>query len=242
MRKRLFIAVLLVVATAALASSTRQDGPQNEQQELVQLAQRRFKAFFEGDAATYRQIVAKDAVFAYSNGRVLNYTEALRELEPLAKPGSFDFHYEDIQFRDLGGGAMLLYRLVFNGPEGAYEGWESDTFAHRDQGWVLVAVHGTTIPYPNRANLSVEPKLLDEYVGRYAGPQDAYYEITRQGNQLFGQRSGFPKVPWSAESSDIFYVPSDPYASRVFMRDARGRISKLVRIEVTGNTVWTRMK
>src|SRR3954470_1680474 len=87
----------------------------SREKEFVKLARQRFQAFFDGDRATYQRLVARDVIFAYSNGRTLNYTDAMKELAPLAKPGTFSFHYEDVQFRDLGQCALLVYRLVFRG-------------------------------------------------------------------------------------------------------------------------------
>ena len=208
--------------------------------EIVRLSQQRFQAFFDGDRATYGRMVAKDAIFAYSNGRTLDYAQAMKELTPLAKPGSYKFHYEDVEFRDFGETVLLMYRLVFRGPEGEYQGVTTDLFERRNGGWQLVALHGTTIPYPNRLRAAVDPRLLDEYVGRYEGASGAYYDISREGNQLMGQRNGFARVPWLAESNEVFYVPSDPTASRVFLRDSRGKVSKIIRVDVDGDTVWQR--
>lgn len=245
MLRVIYVAFFLVTAGWTCAQSRAGASSSDRQRELVQLAQQRFKAFWEGDKTVYEQLVAKDAVFAYSNGRTLNYTEAMSELAPLGEPGTYSFHYEDIKFLDFGDSALLVYRLVFHGPpgvEGDYQGVESDTFTRLGGTWKLIAVHGTTIPYPKRLSASVDPKLLDEYVGRYESAPDLYYDITHEGNQLMGQRKGFQKVPWLAESSDIFYVASDPTATRVFMRDPNGDVSKLVRVDVQGNTEWRRVK
>jgi hypothetical protein len=239
------IAILTITAAWSFAQTRTTTASMDGQNQFVQLAQRRFKAFFEGDKAAYEQLVAKGAVFAYSNGRTLNYDQATSELAPLAKAGTYSFHYEDVQFRDFGESTLLVYRLILHGPPevgGDYQGLESDTFAQIDGVWKLIAVHGTTIPYPNRMSVSVDPRLLDEYVGRYQNAPGTYYDISRNGNQLVGQRNGFQKAPWLAESRDIFYVPSDPTATRVFMRDSNGFVSKVVRVEVQGNTEWTRVK
>ena len=235
MRKLVWFATILLAIGQAKAQK-----PSARQQDLVQLAQWRFQAFFDGDRVAYERLVARDVIFAYSNGRTLDYAQAMQELKPLAKPGSFSFHYEDVQFRDFGNSALLVYRLVFHGPDGDYQGIESDAFAWRDSAWQLVEVHGTTTPYPNRPHTVVDSRLLDEYVGRYEKAPGVYYDVSRDGNQLIGQRTGLDRVPWMAESNDVFYVPSDPTASRLFLRDSSGRVSKLVRVDIQGNTVWRR--
>ncbi|HYL76539.1 MAG TPA: DUF4440 domain-containing protein [Bryobacteraceae bacterium] len=239
-----FVIFLLLAGSWTSAQTPTSSAVTDRQRGLVDLARRRFQAFFEGDKTAYEKLVAKDAVFAYSNGRTLKYAEAMEELAPLAKAGTYSFHYEDVQFRDFGDSALLVYRLVFRGPPavgGDYQGVESDTFIRRNNEWKLIAIHGSTIPYPNRVSTSLDARLLSEYVGRFENAPGVYYDITCEGNQLMGERNGFQKVPWFAESTDIFFVPSDPTASRVFLRDSNGRVSKIVRIDVQGNTEWTRM-
>lgn len=237
----MFVKPLLCLATALTAFGRASAQTVNaKEQELVRLARQRFEAFFEGDKATYERLLARDIIFAYSNGRLLDYTTAMHELVPLAKPGSFTFHYEDVQFRDFGETVLLVYRLVFSGPEGGYQGIESDLFARRNGAWQLTAVHGTTIPYPARQPVVVAPQLLDEYTGRYESTSGSYYTITRRGSQLMGQRDGYPKKPWMPEANDVFYVLSDPTATRIFLRDSDGRVMKIVRVDIQGNTIWQR--
>jgi len=229
---------IMLVFTAACCAFV-QAAP-SRQQQFERLAQQRFKAFFDGDKATYQRLVAPDAIFSYSNGRTLNYAQAMKELAPLATPGSYNFHYEDVQFRDFGESVLMVYTLVFHGPSGDYRGVESDCFARRHNVWQLVSVHGTTIPYPNRVSITADAAALDEYAGEYANSSGDYYTISHDGNQLMGQRNGYPKVPWLAESADVFYVSSDPTATRIFMRDSHGKIAQLVSVDVEGDTVWRR--
>jgi len=229
---------IILVFTASCCAFGQAES--SRQQQFVQLAQQRFKAFFDGDKATYQRIVAPDAIFAYSNGRTLNYAQAMKELAPLAPPESYNFHYEDVQFRDFGESVLMVYTLVFHGPSGDYRGVESDSFARRHNRWQLVSIHGTTTPYPNRVPATLDAAALDEYVGEYANSSGDYYTISHDGNQLMGQRNGYPKVPWLAESAGVFYVSSDPTATRIFMRDSRGKITELVRVDIEGNTHWLR--
>src|SRR5579872_3743867 len=116
MPRVIYVAILLIMAGSTFAQSRTAIAATDRQRELVQLAQRRFTAFIEGDKAVYEQLVAKDVVFVYSNGRTLNYVEAVSELAPLAKSGTYSFHYEDVKLRDFGDSVLLVYRIVFHGP------------------------------------------------------------------------------------------------------------------------------
>jgi hypothetical protein len=62
--------------------------------------------------AALRDMVADDAVFMYADGRVLDKSQMLNEVAKF--PGGYDFHYEDVQFRNFQDSVMLCFRLVYN--------------------------------------------------------------------------------------------------------------------------------
>jgi hypothetical protein len=170
---------------------------------------------------------------------VLNKAEMLDGVTRF--PGNYDFHYEDIQTRSFQDSVMLCFRLVYHDSTALdsepIQYLETDTFSLRRGRWLLIGVHGTAVPYPKPHRASLPTQLLDEYVGRYeAGGQ--YYEITREGDRLLGQRSGFPKVQWHAEAENIFFVDGDTAARRIFVRDKKGRINEMIRIGPEHYAVW----
>lgn len=119
-----------------------------KQELILKLAKRRFAAFVAGDRNAYRELVANDATFAYSDGRFLDASEAFKELGSVF-PANYKFaaEYDEIRFHDFGNSAQIVYRLVFTDAQNRrYQYRESDTFALRDSKWKPVAVQGTPIP------------------------------------------------------------------------------------------------
>jgi hypothetical protein len=233
---------LLMSLALCLTGNSQSTDPSSLKNEIVRLSQARFRAFATGDRTALRDMVADDAVFIYANGSLLDKSQML---DGVAKfPGGYDFHYEDVQFRNFQNSVMLCFRLVYNDSTAhdveTNQYLETDTFARRNGRWLLTGVHGTAVPYPKSHNIFLRPELLDDYVGWYeAGNQK--YEITKQGTQLFGQRSGFPKVPWHAETENIFAVEDDVAGRRIFVRDKSGRVSQMIRIGPEHYRIWRRL-
>ena len=65
-------------------------------------------------------------------------------------------------------------------------------------------------PPKQRAEIAIEPRLLDHYTGRYQVTPDLILEITREGDRLFAQATtqaiGGPKFELFAESEKKFFA------------------------------------
>jgi len=66
-------------------------------------------------------------------------------------------------------------------------------------------------PPKQRTEIHIDPKLLDNYTGRYQLARDRIFEITRDGDRLFAQGFGVqgvggPKFEMFAESEKNFFV------------------------------------
>lgn len=237
--KVLLLSILLAAGSAAPQTAERS----KVEDLLVTLSKQRFTAFAAGDRATLQQMIADDAIFMYSDGRSLNKRQML---DAVAKfPGTYEIHYEDVQVRNFRSSAMVCFRLVYRDSTALdpqpIQYLETDTFALRNGRWLMVGVHGTAVPYPEAHEIAVTLAMLDAYVGDYEA-RDQHYTITRVGNQLFGQRSGYPKAQWHAESQDLFFVDGDSAGRRIFVRDEAGRVSQMIRVGPEHYAIWTRSK
>lgn len=80
---------------------------------------------------------------------------------------------------------------------------------------------------PAHKESGVDPKLLDQYVGKYALSPSFILTITREGDHLFAQATNQAKFEIFAESSrDFFYKVVD--AQITFEIDAKGRALGLI--------------
>ena len=74
--------------------------------------------------------------------------------------------------------------------------------------------------------VSVDPSLFDNYVGRYQILDDFIVTISNEGDRLFSQTAG-PKVELFAKSDTDYYAPlRDVHYS--FQTDANGRATAVV--------------
>jgi CubicO group peptidase (beta-lactamase class C family) len=78
-----------------------------------------------------------------------------------------------------------------------------------------------------RKEVTVDPKLLDGYVGNYELAPKFILTVTREGERLITQATGQPKVPIFAESEREFFAKVVD-AQITFVTDARGRATELV--------------
>jgi CubicO group peptidase (beta-lactamase class C family) len=107
-------------------------------------------------------------------------------------------------------------------------------FVRDDAGRVVKALHrqgGQTITAPRfelPAVAKVDPKVYDDYVGKYDyGQGKAILAVTREGDRLFAQLTGQPKLEIFPKSSTEFFWKV-VRAEVTFVRDASGKVTKAI--------------
>ena len=94
-------------------------------------------------------------------------------------------------------------------------------------------------PPKQRTEIPIDPKLLDNYTGRYQLAQDRILEITRDGDRLFAQGSAQvngqpvlgPKFEMFAESEKNFFVKVTG-SQITFVTGPEGRATSLIQHRV----------
>jgi hypothetical protein len=107
-------------------------------------------------------------------------------------------------------------------------------FVRDEKGRVVKALHrqgGQTINAPRfetPAVAKVDPKLYDDYAGRYDyGQGKAVLTVTREADRLFAQLTGQPKLEIFPKSASEFFWTA-VRAEVAFVRDAKGKVTKAV--------------
>lgn len=84
------------------------------------------------------------------------------------------------------------------------------------------------VPLDDRPAVAVAPETLDEYVGVYRiearGGEEQVRVVTREGDQLFTQRSGGAKLPVEFSAADRFFYPDSLTTGR-FERGEGGDVA-----------------
>lgn len=73
----------------------------------------------------------------------------------------------------------------------------------------------------------VDPKIYDQYIGRYAINHEAVVTVTREGDKLMVQPSDDAKVELFPESDTVFFLKPTTDATATFVKDASGKISHI---------------
>jgi len=88
----------------------------------------------------------------------------------------------------------------------------------------------------------IDPKHLDSYVGQYELGPEVTYTITREGDKLFGQRTGRAKEELLPLCVDTFYRKGTWRGEKVFQRDGQGRVIALADRRENNDLVWKKIR
>jgi CubicO group peptidase (beta-lactamase class C family) len=74
----------------------------------------------------------------------------------------------------------------------------------------------------------IDPKIYDEYIGRYKINHETIVTVSRQGDKLMAQPSGDAQFELFPESETVFFLKPTTDATATFVKDANGKISHIV--------------
>ncbi|HXG65951.1 MAG TPA: DUF4440 domain-containing protein [Blastocatellia bacterium] len=198
------------------------------------------------NVAVWQKYLAAGSIYADEEGRVLTKDELLRELTPLPKGyvGSIKMGEPKVFIQE--NVIVLSHRdreeLELYGQKIVTYYHSTDTWARQQDGqWRRVATHVMAIP-SERKPIAVSPKELDAYVGQYQLAPEVMYTITREGDKLFGQRTGRAKEELLPLCADTFYRKGVWRGEKVFERDAQGRVVRMLDRRENNDLVWRKVK
>ena len=212
--------------------------------ELKKIAQELLDAITAGDPTVWDRHLAETALIGTEDGRVLTKAEMLKEIRPLPAAYKGNLSMANVHLRDHGDVAILSYdipeKLELYGQTLNTHFRSTDTYLRRDGRWRLIATQLQVLP-GELEPVAVDPKLFDAYVGRYQLAPDVVYTVTREGNRLIGQRTGREKEELLPKSETIFFVRGQPRGEKVFVKDDKGKVARLLDRRDNLDLVWTRV-
>ncbi len=118
----------------------------------------------------------------------------------------------------------------------------TDTWAKQKDGqWRIVATQTMAIPN-ERKPMPINSQKLDAYVGQYQLSPEVTYTITREGDRLFGQRTGRARDELLPLCVDILYRKGVWRGEKVFERDPQGNVVKMLDRRENNDLVWKKVK
>ena len=88
-------------------------------------------------------------------------------------------------------------------------------------------------PYKEMKAITLDSAALDKHIGIYTLDEKTNRTVTREGNQLFIQRTGGGKSPISAASATEFFQPNS-FTTFTFETDASGETTHLIVKQASG--------
>ncbi len=205
----------------------------NDEQELRKLENDWLSVYISGDRATYDRIVADD--FAGTDESAIKRSkEQDRALLPAAPtPGGIALN-EDMQVRLYGETAVITGRIVTKARVGDQEitGFTTrftDTWLKRQGRWQVVARHYSRVPIERKA-IKLDAKLYEAYAGEYELAPGFAFNVFKEGDILFGQAPGQPKIELHPESEIVFFL-KEPPALFLFIRNEKGQVAQMLTIQ-----------
>lgn len=249
MMKKAFMFIILAVFFGLLhvqADAAAQNSREAVVEQLKRAMQELLDAIAPGDVAVWQKYLADGCIYTDEEGNVMTKEALLKELKPLPKgyvgkikmgePKVFIqddvivMSHRDREELELYGQKLITWFHL------------TDTWAkQRDGQWRLVAAHVSAIPN-ERKPIAVRPDKLDDYVGQYRLATDVIYTVTREGDKLFGQRTGRAREELLALCADTFYRKGVWRGEKVFERDGKGKVVRMLDRRENNDLVWERLK
>ena len=245
-------AILFIVLTAlvSLLNARTVAAIQNSRDAIIEQLERAMQELLDaippGDVAVWQKHLAEGCLYTDEEGNVKTKEDLLKELKPLPTGyvGSIKMGEPKIFVQD--NVIIMSHRdreeLELYGQKLITWFHSTDTWAKQKDGqWKLAAVHVMAIPN-ERKPIAIDPKKLDAYVGRYELAADVTYTITREGDRLFGQRTGRAKEELLPLCADAFYRKGVWRGEKVFERDGDGKVVRMLDRRENNDLVWRKMK
>lgn len=206
---------LLAFALVSVVSTFAQEALQmtNTEREIRALETVRLKSPNKTDE--WSGNVATGALFHLGNGNVLSKQELLTRMNSEVFDDSSEM--SDTKFSQIGDVAIFSYvfqRTRHDGPGAVTHQHVRRTLVyHRtSSGWQIIASAVSVIPYADLEPQSVDPKVLDTYLGVWQDtPAPSTFTLSRDGRRLMAQGSNETgKTELLALSDNVFVVRGDP--------------------------------
>jgi Domain of unknown function (DUF4440)/Domain of unknown function (DUF3471) len=213
---------------------------------LKRATQEMLDAVARGDKAVWDRYLAEGSIYADEEGRVLTKDELIKELRPLPPGYQGSIKVGETKSLVQGNVAVLSHvdheELVLYGQRLLTNFLTTHTWAKQKNGeWQVVSTQVMAL-HNERKPAVIDLKNLDSYLGQYELAPEVSYTVTREGDKLFGQRTGRAKEELLPLCVDMFYRKGTWRGEKVFHRDGQGRVVTMLDRRENNDLVWKKIK
>jgi hypothetical protein len=116
----------------------------------------------------------------------------------------------------------------------------TEVWVSRDGRWQAVATQGTLLPVMHWNVVTPDPKLLDEYTGRYEWSPGRVDTVTRAEGRLYSSFGGSSDRDELFATGEATFFAQNDFSFISFVRGAGGRITHYVYRRPAGQSVVAR--
>lgn len=241
LRKSVFACLLSLLTIAPVILG--EDSKEITQAELLRRTQELFDSIVAGDQSPWKRYYADDCLFFDEKGRNMDKTALVNDITPFPKGYSGSIRILNPKSRIVGNVAILSYDLdesetVFGQELRArYHG--TDTWLRRNSNWQIIATQMFRY-YEDPSPGTIDPKLLDQYIGTYQLAPEVTLTISRQGDELYRTRGKNPQEKLIPEAAGIFFRKG--IEGRILFRaDQSGKIDHLIDRRNNEDLIWKKI-
>jgi hypothetical protein len=236
MRALVFVCLAIVPSLAARA---------DEGQILQSRMQSLMDAVGTGDAKVWSATLDKRLVMIDETGAISDYAQSVAQVQPLPKGVSGSIAVTEWKATIFGDVAVATHlddeHEDFHGQKLHALYRSTSSWLKQNGQWKLISMQTLALRQDPPA-VSLPDRLSDEYVGRYRAAPDYVYEIMKRDGTLYGATNGGKPVELKAELADVLFTPGQPRTRKIFVRDAQGRIVRLLSRREERDVVFTKEK
>jgi ketosteroid isomerase-like protein len=211
--------------------------------ELRRNTQLLLDAIAPGNVAVWDSLLDPAVLQIDENDVVRTKPEILADLKPLGPGLVGHLDIDDFRVAVTGDVAVVTHEdsetLEYHGQMIRSRFRMTDTWRKASDGWRLLGSQVLAVLQDPPA-VSLDRKTLCSYAGRYALTSAIVATIRCAGDRLLVERTGQPERIFLAELKDVFFEPGLPRTRRIFLRDARGRITSFVDRREARDVRWLR--
>ena len=220
MRILLNVAIVVLLLTPALAHAQSHEPKEDKtKQEIQKLFSDLNEAITKKDRARLEQLYADEFQFIRPSGAVINKASQIGGImandpisaTPVPAPAADN---------------LMVYGDVAVSRHSLRGTAVSSIFVKKNGQWQLLQAQATRLA-PERKPVSIDPKLLDSFVGRYQFGPNAIATVTREGDALRwrgGNRMPVTLVPLS----ETHFFSKETETEMMFVKNDKGQVTDVV--------------
>jgi len=220
MRIVMYVAIVLLLATPAVAQAQGHQGKEDKTKEEIQkLFSELNEAITKHDRPRLEQLYADEFQFIRPSGGVINKATQISGImssDPVSSMPVPPPAFESLMVY----GDVVVSRHTVRGTA------NSSIFVKKDGHWQLLQAQGTRLA-PERKPITLDPKLLDAFVGKYEFGPNAIATLTREGDALRwrgGNRMPVTLIPLS----ETQFFAKETETEMMFVKNENGQVTGVV--------------